>query len=944
MHGIPRPRRRVAVVVRAVVLLLLVLALAGLQSVRVDKGLATIFVLDRSASMQGAPQEDAERYIGQSLQALGPSDQSGLVVFGKNPVIDTEPGALHTLGRVYASPDASSTDIASAIRLASATIPEGYSKRLVLLSDGNETTGDAAEAAQAAAASGIQIDVAPILQRRAARGEALVQSVEAPDTVANGEPFELRVIAQATQAASGILHVDRNGSPVASIPVNLTPGTNVIAVSQTAGAAGFYRYRATLDVDNDTDPRNNVGIGFVGVAGRPKVLLAVGNPAASAALATALKPHDFDIAVVGPGGLPTRADELQGYDSIILSDYSADDITDQQMNLMAAAVKNTGIGFGMIGGENSFLPGGYYGTPIADALPVDLNIKQRRNFPSTCIEIVVDASGSMSMDEDGVEKIKLAGSAAAAMVQMMPPTDIVGVAGSTDDISFVAPLQPATNKSAIEAECGRLDAGGGGIYITPSLQFAQKTLTPVNAKVRHLILEADGDDCDTQEGAIDLAHQMVAQGMTISCIAIGTGKDVNFLKALANAGKGYFYLANQAKELQRLVTQDSSIVARSAIEEGAFLPKVDPGDEVLRGLNLSSMPPLYAYDLTGDRPLARTSMRTAKDDPLLAYWQYGLGTSMAFTSDAQPKWARPWMNWGGFNAFWAQAIRETLRQSGANRLRMSVARSGAQGQLTLNAFDAQGDPINGLAATVSATAPDGTNQPVAIQQVGPGCYTGSFNADQTGGYIVAAAQQAPGALNTKPLITRAGFSVAYPPEYQSVGTNVGLLEQIAKITGGRMLTSPVDAFRPALHPGTAVRDLWPALLLAAVLLFVVDIAVRRIAIPFGEVADAALALVGRIIPLAANRRVMASAASGAQAVDRLNNVKRQSRASAAPRREGSPTLLAKPNSSGTVESSGADAPMSEPVKKERKTARESAAVSAAQRLLDAKRRNSGGGN
>ena len=387
MHGIVRSRKAMAVVLRTGVLVLLVLALAGLQSVHRNEGQATVFALDRSASMTTAEDHGAQQFIAKSLDALGPSDKAGLIVFGKNPVIDTDMGYLRTLGPIYASPDTSATDIAAAIRLASASMPEGSARRIVLLTDGNETSGDAVQAAEAAAADGIQVDSVPVAPAATPKtGEVLVDRVEAPSEVTKGQPFELRVIARATQSASGTLSIDRNGQPVESIPVSLTPGVNVLAVSQTADSPGFYKYRAVLsDLDNDTDPRNNVGIGFVDVRGKPRILLVEGVPGSARALQTALAPHDLDVSRVGIAGVPTTPEALQSYDSIIFSDYPAMGLTDSQMTMIASAVRDSGLGFGMIGGDNSFLPGGYYATPIADILPVDLNVRERKVYPSTLI-------------------------------------------------------------------------------------------------------------------------------------------------------------------------------------------------------------------------------------------------------------------------------------------------------------------------------------------------------------------------------------------------------------------------------------------------------------------------------------------------------------------------------------------------------------------------------
>lgn len=918
MHGMTRLRKRLSIALRAIILLLLVFALAGFQTVRSNRGMTTIFLLDHSASINSEATGEAQAFIRKALQLLGPNDRAGLIVFGKDPVIDVNVGSLRTLGKIYANPDSSGTDIAAAIRLASASFGEGTARRIVLLSDGNETVGDVAQAAEVAATDGIQVDVVRLSKGERDVREAILHEIILPSEVSRSETFEVRVIAESTVPTEAVLRLDRDGVPVARVPVHLSKGTNSLVVSQPAEAKpGFYRYRAVLETpaSNDKDSRNNVGIGYVSVRGKPRVLLLEGSPSAGVALERALKVYDLEVVRGGLEKLPSRAEDLQGFDAVLLSDFPAQNFTDRQMKLIASGVRESGIGFGMVGGENSFLPGGYYETPIADILPVDLNIRQRKSYPSTTIAIVIDASGSMGMIEDGVPKIKIAATAASATVKMMSARDYVGVAGSTDQIEFVAPMQLATDKEAINQQVGQLNVGGGGIYIRPSLEFAYKHLSQQNTKVRHLILLADGGDSDEQQGSLEIARKMVAEKMTISVVAIGDGKDVPFLKTLAAVGKGNFYLASQAKQIQRLFTRDTSIMSRSAIEEGAFLPKLDPGDEALHSLNLKTMPALYAYCLTSDRPLSRVPMRTAKDDPLLAFWQYGLGTAMAFASDAQPKWANPWMSWQDFNAFWAQVTRSTLRKSSNNRLRLATHREGNKGVVEMEAFDNNGTPINNLSTRTNVLAPDGNTQEILLRQQGPGRYRGEFEVGSIGGYIVSVAE---GAQTQAPRVTRTGFSVAYPPEYQALRSYDALLNQISAVSHGQILNNPLQSFRPSINPGKSIHDLWSSLLFSALLLFPVDIALRRLALPFDKIWAFILS------KLRFTRRARVSAPQ-AQTIQRLQKAKKQE-TSAAP--SGTPiSIEVSPTES---------APPPAPLKPTAKT--DATPLSTAQHLLDIKRK------
>ncbi len=831
--GMMRGRKRLAFGIRFVLVSLLVFALAGPELYRPNVGTCTVFVLDRSDSIRDADRRAQEFFVAESIKALGPDDLASVVVFGKNANIDVAPSKLGTLPRVTAVVDPAASDVAAAIRLASATFPDGKARRIVVLSDGNETNGDAADAATVAAADGIQIDNVP-LGSLAQDAEVAVLSTEAPNETRVDQPFDIRVVATASKATRGELVLYRDGAIAARQSIQLNAGTNTFVIPQRLTSPGFARFQASIQAEADRDNRNNQGASFVAVRGKPKVLILQQNPSVTA-LSRALNEQGIDVDLRGPGGMPARPEALQAYDAVLFNDINAMSITPSQMKLMQSAVRDSGVGFAMIGGENSFLPGGWYGTPVAEALPVDLNIRQRKNFPSTTILIISDTSGSMGMIEDGVPKVKLAAKAAEQTVLLLSPMDRVGVAGSTDAIEFCAPIQKLTDKQSVINQVRKLAVGGGGIYIKPSLEFAYKHLSAENTQVRHLILLADGADCDLIETCIPYAAKMHSEKITISVVSIGDGQFVPFLKQLAAVGGGRFYLATKASQLPAIFTQDTAVMSRSAIEEGAFVPKVMMGEEIVRGLE--SFPPLLAYCLTDSRPLARVGMRTGKDDPLLAVWQYGLGSSLAFTSDAQPRWAQHWTSWEGYSTFWAQAVRSISRRATSNQYQIEAVQDGTKGKITLRATDVNGNPMNNIPATVRVATPSGDAQEVALTQSAPGEYTGTFEASDVGSYIVTVAEDDAQGVR----VNASGFSVPYPPEYRYSRPNLPLLSGLSTVTGGKELKNPREALRPVANPGSSLTELWALCILLAALLLPLDIAVRRIALPIGEIVAKALA-------------------------------------------------------------------------------------------------------
>ncbi len=342
------------------------------------------------------------------------------------------------------------------------------------------------------------------------------------------------------------------------------------------------------------------------------------------------------------------------------------------------------------------------------------------------------------------------------------------------------------------------------------------------------VLLADGDDSEAQEGCDAVVAQMKLEHITTSTVAIGTGKDLAFLKNLAAIGGGRYYLADTASKLPAILTQDTSIVSRSAIEEGAFFPKLVGDDQILTGID--STPALLAYCISSARPLANTSMVTQKDDPLLARWQYGLGSSLAFTSDAKPKWAKKWTPWSGFDAFWSQAIRGVVRQQGLNNYQVSVDQSSGRSVAKIVANDDLGNPLNKLSGKVSVIGPDGKGIDVDVSEQAPGVFEGAFDSTQLGTYILSVSEvDARGKVRA----SSSGFSVPYPPELRTSKPNEPLLKALAEMTDGRVLTNG-DLAEVKTRTGYSISEIWSFFVSLALLLLPLDIGVRRLALPFNE--------------------------------------------------------------------------------------------------------------
>lgn len=898
MLGVSRARRRVILALRMLLILLVVLAVAGWQGVSAMRRVCTIFVLDQSASISDAGRQAAREYLRQALQNAPDDALSGLVVFGAEPMVEWLPAPRKELGTLHAKPNPDGTDIAGALRLATAMFPDGYARRIVLLTDGNETHGDAQAAAQVASVEGIPIDVVPLPTGKAGN-DALIEALEAPSIAKVGEPYTVRIVVQSQRHAEGKITLDREGTPLKTLPVKLSPGVNLITTTLRADEPGMQRIRATLEAQPDSDPRNNIGLALTRVQGKPRVLIAEGRAGASEALARALQANSISVTRVQEQNFPTTPEKLLDYDAIVFNDFPATALSPQQMEATKNAVRDGGIGFVMIGGMQSYQMGGYYGTPIAELLPVELDIKHRQIQHAATVILIVDASGSMN-EYIGTHKVAhLAAEASIKTLQMLRPIDRFGVIISSHGSDWLLPdyartgfdpfscegrnfqgchgqragqppsaIFPASEREPIIAVLQKVYGTGGGIFVRGSLEMAMRgMLTEPPDRARHIIMLADAADCDEQEGSIERARQLRAMGVTLSVVAFGDGKDTAFLKQLARVGGGNFYQTRDASSLPRLFTADVSAMTRDTIEEGAFIPKVNAADERLREVDWSRTPALLAYNLVSDRPLAQVLMRTHKNDPLLAVWRYGLGTAIAFTSDAQPRWAQRWMGWQGYSVFWTQVIRSAMRPSAQPNLGLTTTVRNGQALVELQAFTPQGEPINGLTPQLTVGTPSGEQQQLTMNMEGVGRYVAQFPLREQGLFTLTT-QGDFGTGRTTTLGT--ALAVPYPLEYRFYRENRPLLERIAAQTRGRVNPEPTRAYDPPPAPQRFTRDLWTLALLLSLLLLMVDITVRRVVITLPE---AVAALWGKL------RRQRIPRVAPAQTAQRLQAAKQ--RASAA---------------------------------------------------------------
>jgi uncharacterized membrane protein len=854
----PRGLRRAIVggALRSLLLVCLILALAGAHLTRSADRLAVVFLVDASDSMSGSARGDAYAYIRDAVQAMGVDDQAAVVLFGRDALIDRPMGASRDLAPFRSTPDGGASDLERAIGLGLALLPGDAAGRIVLLSDGEQTTGDAEAAARRAGLSGVPIHV--IAYPRDDAPDARVVEVRTPSVVGAGQAFDVVVDVESSIPTTARLRLFAGGTLVEERDIALRAGVTRHTVSLTAGGErGFGDFTAQIELPAaDAFAQNNRLSAFTRVVGAPRVLLISRADAPAPLLVTALEAVGIAVETATPGSAPRTLAGLAGYDAVIVNDVSAAALSPGRMQALAGYVRDLGGGLVVIGGAESYAPGGYYDTPLEAALPVTMRLEDQQRIPQVTIAYVIDRSGSMMMTApSGFTNLELAQAAIIRSIDFLQPTDRAGVVSFDTAGYWVAEIQPVADRTTLQLLVSSL-LPGGGTDIMAGYSLASEAMIEDPSVRRHILILTDG--ISSERGLIELATQLNSEhDITTSIIAIGGSP--GFLPGMAAAGGGNYHRITDTDTIPAIFAEEAAFAAREYYVEGEIIAEGGIPHPILSGID--ALPMLRGYVATTLKRGVAQALLTASggyDDPLLAAWQYGLGRAVAFTSDAVPRWSAEWVAWDGFPVFWGQTVRWTIGAGTRETLETRItADDDGLARVVVEARDDAGDFANGLTLDALVTAPDGGAQRLTLRQVAPGRYEAAFVPRIEGAYF-ARALTSDGELS--PL---GGWVRRYSAEYDARRPSV--LPAIAAASGGEADIDPRLVFDRRALPVAAEVPLAPSLLLIALLLLPLDIAARRLLVTQSDLARLGAALSPRPRAAAAPADARLSALLGAKA-------------------------------------------------------------------------------
>ncbi len=821
-----------SLILRIGALAALVLAVAGARRPVVTgaRHMSVVVALDQSASI--APDQEAWmlRRIADLRAAMDSHDRLGAIGFGREARLLAPLEDPRLLALASAGADRGATDIGGALTMASGLFAPTDEKRVLLLSDGNQTSPGARAAAATLAENGIRIFTAAPPPSAAAR-VALV-NFEAPTAVHAGESFafNLELDSEANRPVAARVALAADGASIGDQRVTLRPGINRFKLPYRVDQPGAYLMSAAVTVDPPLVRVNPWAVTAVSVSAPPRVLMIANSPPES--LTNALKLRHYDVANAAPRGLPVDPRVYLAYQAVIIANVPADALAPAAEEALNHYVADYGGGLIVTG--DSLRDARFHGTPLEKTLPI--KFEPQPPPPSRepiAVYLLIDRSNSMSYNSrfpavrDG-ERIRYAKQAAIALLNQLDDTDYAGVIAFDSEPYVLGHLRPlGEDRAELLNRVGRLEPGGGTDF-KEALEIAEREILATGLPVREVILLTDGDTNRQYHDHDQLMADYAKEGIPVSTIRIGPDlENLRLLQDFAHGTGGIFYRVEDITKLPQLLVHLTHEAQNFKHREHTSVEMAAPS-AILNGIAPAEVPAMEFFAATEPKEGAEVPLlirSPSKSTPLLVTWQYQLGRSAVFVADPDSMGSLAWLRWDRYAEFWSQLI-DWVARPGDSGLFTLRARPGAGGALTIDADTADAAPVNNLYARITG---GGHAIDIAMTPVGASRYRGESAPLPRGKYTVTLMLKVGDtekALLERPIAV-AGSEPSDAAELRIRPANLTLLRELANDTGGVFDTPVAKLARRAGATVVSYRSVAPILLPLAILMLLGDVFVRR---------------------------------------------------------------------------------------------------------------------
>lgn len=793
----PKRRRKTAkrivpVVLHCVMAALLIVLLTGFTIVRNTDNQAVVILVDHSDSTLSVRSAIDQRATELQKQ-LRKTASVKTVVFGGDQA--------EKLQADLAVADA--TDLAAALDYAAALLPDDKVGRIVVISDGKQTDGDSAAAAQYLHSQGVRIDTVWVDSSTTGR-EAQIGAFTGPATAFVGDTVTLNAVIESNSKSTMILSVHDGQEEVYNRQLTVDDTGTVLEIEVPAQKPGVHSYRLTMQADQDTLSENNIAVTAVEILEKPHILLLAGDSTDTSGLEAALK-NEAELTVCTSSKAPRKLAELCDYDGVILMNVHADDLSKSFGQVLSRYASEFGRSVIAVGGTETFMYGSMRNTAFEEMMPVDFSLSRTSEDDAVALMLVVDCSLSMSQQS---AYMSVAKQGSIKCVESMTENDFVGLISFNQEATVEAPLEKNTrdHKDSLNRIISGLTTSKG-TYYTDALSLAHQELLKSEAEIRHILFVSDGGPADSTY--TELFPAISADGITVSTIALGHESTV--LSDMADNCGGTYYFVQEATELPNIMLSLTQHVTVNSLMTGAFAPRT-----VSNTLSLpENLPMLEGYLGTTLKRGADVYMTVEDENPLLASHAWGKGTVTVFTSDLTGRWSSAWLQnptliaevFGNFLPKEHHDSALTVETAtGVRSITLTVCTPDTEGYV----LTMEGDGFSGQLSTSS-----------------PGVYRGTVPAKGIGSYGVTVTQTD---LKGNVVDTwSATVPIAVNKEYDAFAdSGADLMKSISVYGGGLAVVNVQTLAEVTAEEISTVKDLRIPFGILFALLFIADIGIRKL--------------------------------------------------------------------------------------------------------------------
>lgn len=776
----------------------------------------------------------------------------GIVTFGFDQQYAAQ--LSNDLGTVYNEyvsafqPDTSATDIAAALTYAKDLFNNPETGKIVLISDGVETDERASAVIRSIVAEGIRVDTvacAPL----SSSSDAQLVSVDLPDyNVVVGEKFEmtLNISSTFTEATEGVVAVYDNGTRFATLPVSLVKGSQTVVIEHEMETDGLHTLSFELDCDKDEIEQNNVLNSYMYLNIYDNILVIEGITGESAQIQDLLADYNVTVLSTDEDELPADIDAMRAYDEVILNNVSNADLQKHPGfdELLNQYVYEVGGGLFTVGGSEPGDPAtadahAYNREDMAGSLYQQMLPVQAIDYtPPLGLMIVIDVSGSMTMDEGDTTKLDAAKNTALSIVRdetCLSDRDYCGIMTLSDSYTVDTSPLPMTRQYEIEDVIANIREGSSTIF-TPAVERSGMELRALYdqgvIEKMHVIIITDGGAADFED-YISMVERYNMLGVTYTFVGISPTADSFDQLEQASVIGGTHAINASIGDLTQQVKDNIRVDAIKEVEYGDFVPTVNKDSSYASVISQEDMPTLGGFYGTRARNSDYVVLSGEYGVPIYAEWKYGAGTVGSFMCDLTGEWSADFLAADGGRNFLLTVVTKLFPTHNIRQQDITAILNEENYITQISIYTAtaleEGESVEvSVENLTNPYAEVRITQPSAAESYS----RSSFVASAPGVYRITVRRlSVEGALVCDYTVYKAfSYSSEYIPA-ESGEDYLKMLESLSTTGGGSASqlsdADPWDTFRGFVTSLQRSYDPRLALAITAIVLFLLDIAVRK---------------------------------------------------------------------------------------------------------------------